>query len=321
MSKIEVGKIETSIGKITNSVGISHKYYYTGKKVIKYLTFSYLAYNAVDDVVECLASGVTEVSGKVTGPISPKLFNYKKSEWYFDYDQEVEWKSLWINPTVSRVVVTKIHIQYMDNTEEVIDGKDIVSMDDKNSAYYRNVKIPKKEVIKENQKAYERDQTKEEKKKRAEEEKKKKELRIIHISLNFTHCPSLTLTPKEEDVIGYCTSAFGEFRNDEDALLRIFDRVLNDTIGIFNSENIYVSMTGHIIGDCIEKEYSSNEVFMKKAVLFWKRSVAFRQEYQHFSRDEAKKRKLYVKKYSEKIRKYEPDYIAPKKAGCISSHR
>lgn len=130
MSTIEVGKILPVTSQL-DSVDVWHQYYNASEKEIKYVTFSYVPYNSVDDVVACNASGKTEVSGRLTGPIPPK------------HDSRVEWKGLWFNPTIRKVVVTKIHVQFMDNTEEVIEGKDVLTIDNQNSRYYRDITLVK----------------------------------------------------------------------------------------------------------------------------------------------------------------------------------
>ena len=70
------------------------------------------------------------------------------------------------------MVLTKIHVQYMDNTEEMIDGKDIVFMDDKNSAYYNEVALPEQKARAEREKKAAEE--------RAEREKKAAEQKIIN---------------------------------------------------------------------------------------------------------------------------------------------
>ena len=126
MSVIEVGKIRI-IRNSVNGVEVFHDYYNAGEKEIKYVIFTYVPYNSVKDVVTCTVSGKTEASGELTGPISPKTKSY------------VSWKSMWYNPTVISAVITQIRIKYMDNTEETVDGKDVLFMEDKNSVYYCKV--------------------------------------------------------------------------------------------------------------------------------------------------------------------------------------
>ena len=99
MSTIEVGQIFKKIKEHTGGVDISHQYYNAGEKEIKYITFSYLAYNRVNDIVVCTVNKVAEVCGKETGPIKAKTRN------------SVGFCNMWWNPTVHEVVISKIHRQ------------------------------------------------------------------------------------------------------------------------------------------------------------------------------------------------------------------
>ena len=146
MSNIEVGIVRITC--TANSATVSHDQYNASGKEIKYITFSYVPYNAVNDTVTCTASGKCEARGEVTGPISPK------------YKGSIKWERMWFNPTVTKAVITQIHIQYMDNTEEVIEGKDLMSMNDPQSEYYKKEEERKK---------------REEERKKREEERRKKE--------------------------------------------------------------------------------------------------------------------------------------------------
>lgn len=104
-------------------VGVEHKIFNASDKTIKYLTFTYQAYNRVGDAVVSQTSGRSIASGKLTGPIEPKK------------QINVRWEALWYNPTISKVVLKKIVIQYMDNSEETVEGDQILSMSDENSEY------------------------------------------------------------------------------------------------------------------------------------------------------------------------------------------
>ena len=146
-SSVEIGYIVPSRNS-ADGVKIMHFYYNASGKEIKYITFSYAPFNSVGDLVGCRISNKVEVSGRLTGPISENTYSY------------VEWENMWYNATVSKVVLTKLHIEYMDGTEEYIDGKDVVDTDSEDSQYYINEKKPKEE----------------EDKKRAEEQARKEEL-------------------------------------------------------------------------------------------------------------------------------------------------
>ncbi len=267
MSTIEVGRILPTTEKITKSVDVFHEYYNAGEKEIKYITFSYLPYNSVNDVVACTASEKTEVSGRLTGPIPPKHKSY------------VKWENLWFNPTVATVVLTKIHVQFMDNSEELIDGKDVVYMHDQKSVYYNEVTIPA--------------QKKEEERKKIEAERK----RIEDAS------KELSKSGSKAEAISTCSSIFSKFK-DEETLLKVLDGARP------------CCAMGYCLGDYIEKEYSTNEELMKKAVSYWKHSIEFQQKY--YNTPAAKEHAGYPEKYAAKIKKYEPAYVIPKKAGCVS---
>lgn len=240
MSTIEVGKILTTIGP-ADAVKVFHEYYNAGEKEIKYITFSYVPYNSVNDVVACTASGKTEVSGKLTGPIPSK------------HKSHVTWENMWFNPTVTKAILTKMHIEFMDGTEEVIEREAII---------------------------------------KAEEE------RIV------IEKARKKMSSDSEKVIA---EVFEEFKTDEETLLKILDGVDSRII------------PGYHIGDYIEKNYPENEELMKKAVAIWKASLTNCQKY--YAIGDAAKKRLgldLAEVYAEKIKKYEPTYVMPPKAGCLS---
>ena len=273
MSTIEVGRILPKTEQITKSVDVFHEYYNAGEKEIKYITFNYLPYNSVNDVVACTASGKTEVSGRLTGPIPPK------------HKSHVKWESLWFNPTVATVVLTKIHIQYMDNTEEVIEGKDVISMENPNSTYYKA----------------EEKRRQEEEKRRQEEAKEQERLNSCVRKLSAYNDGDNAQT-----VGARIAEVFLELKDDEKTL---FKAVSKASVGVMN---------GYLIGDCIEKEYSSNKEFMKQAVSLWKKSIYNQKTYYGMYAKQVFACKGYPEKYAEKIRKYEPAYVMTKQAGCVT---
>ncbi len=240
MITIEVGTILTKTNS-ADGVEVTHNYYNAGEKEIKYITFTYLPYNSVNDVVASKIGGNTEAIGKLTGPILPEYYG------------SVTFENMWYNPTITKAVITNIHIQFMDNTEEVIDGKDILNIDDPKSLFYHNIT-------------------------RVNELRKR-------------------LVQNVEEV-------FVELKDDEEYLLRVLNGA---KVGI---------KSGYLIGDYIEKEYSSNEEFMKKAVSFWKSSIELQQKY--YNTRDARECWGLQEKYAAKIQKFEPAYVMPKKAGCVS---
>lgn len=259
-----MGVIECSEVRVSHNKGAAFddlwlEYYYIGEKSIKYLAFEFLAYNRVNDIVILdKTSKTTNARYQLTGPIQPKR------------QGRIEWNELWLNPDVSTIVISKIYIHYMDSTEEVINGKDIVNIYDSGSVYYREVIIPRRKE--------------EERRKRIEESRKKLSNDVESMS--------------EESI----SEILLEFKEDEEALLKILEAVR------VSGKN------GYLIGDYIEKEYSSNEKLMKNAVQFWKKNIELHQRFGAM----IKGRRMYVKKYAAKIRIYEPAYVTPKKETCLS---
>ena len=72
-------------------------------------------------------------------------------------------------------------------------------------------------------------------------------------------------------------------------------------------------LTLYQTGNAIEHNFSSNEEAMKMASEAWKEAVKLQQKFYAYKYNGSK-----VEDYVEKIRKVEPDYVVPKKAGCIS---
>ena len=142
MSTIEIGSIKIGHNGIKTSldgssyegwiddrpnsvggIGVKHDFYNASGQTIKYITFTYEAYNQVGDAVTCQTSGKIEAAGKLTGPMEP----------FEEYN--VEWDALWYNPTISKAAIKEVHIQFMDNSEETIPGEQLLSMWDANSEF------------------------------------------------------------------------------------------------------------------------------------------------------------------------------------------
>lgn len=121
-SSIELGYIVPKANSV-GGVSVSHMYFNASGKEMKYITFTYVPYNSVKDMVTCTVSKKSKASGRLTGPIEPKYYGV------------IEWDNLWYNPTVSHVLVDEVYIEYMDGTSETIDGKDILDTQDPNSSY------------------------------------------------------------------------------------------------------------------------------------------------------------------------------------------
>lgn len=83
-------------------------------KTIKYASFWFTPYNAVNDVVSCSVRGRSTDGVKYTGPLEDGAIHTGSY-----------WENAWYNSTISTVRLTKVFIQYMDGTEETIFSSDI----------------------------------------------------------------------------------------------------------------------------------------------------------------------------------------------------
>lgn len=174
-SSIEISKVSTKIN-FAKGVDVSLDYYNASGKEIKYLTFTFVPYNAVNDVVCCTISEESEKSGQITGPIKVGSVTIDEADAKYNYFHpesnllSAKWSALWYNNTVTSVKVIEINITYMDGSEETIAEEDIVYLNDENSTWTRDKKVAREEFDKLVEKYKEEEKIKEEK--RAEEDKK-----------------------------------------------------------------------------------------------------------------------------------------------------
>lgn len=95
--------------------GVKTYFYNASNKDIKYVTFTYVPYNQVNDSVTD-ERGESAVSKKVTGPIAADSLN------------TVIFDNIWKDGSISSVKVTEISVIFMDETTEVIDCKNITNI-------------------------------------------------------------------------------------------------------------------------------------------------------------------------------------------------
>ncbi len=124
-----------SMPNFVGGIGVKHDYFNATDKMIKYITFTYVAYNSVNDIIVCTTTGITEASVRITGPFSPY------SSYFVANDV------LWYNPTVDSVKIKSIDVEYSDGTNETIAGEDVVSMSNKESVYYQKIGKAKEEQL------------------------------------------------------------------------------------------------------------------------------------------------------------------------------
>ena len=116
MSAIEISTPYTRSPNSAGGVDVFHEIYNATEKEMKYITFTYLPYNSVGDLVACSIKKTSEAICKLTGPFAPGKSTY------------VDWKNVWYNSTIQKVKLKEVKIQYMDDTEEIIDGESLIDI-------------------------------------------------------------------------------------------------------------------------------------------------------------------------------------------------
>jgi len=95
-------------------VSISYSYQNLSNKVIKYISFYFIPYNAVHDSVTCRTTYKSENSVTATGPIQPNIWN-----------NGCLFQNAWYNNTIIDVKVSKVEIEYMDGSMVTASGAGI----------------------------------------------------------------------------------------------------------------------------------------------------------------------------------------------------
>ena len=102
-------------GRANSAGGVSVKYGYCNQsqKTIKYLHLTFKFYNRVNDVVKSVIGNYSSLTADSTGPIEPNISKkgYCENGIY--------------NSTAARAELVKAKIEYMDGTEEVLNGSEI----------------------------------------------------------------------------------------------------------------------------------------------------------------------------------------------------
>lgn len=106
-------KVWTNYPNSAGGVDVKGTVRNTGSKTIKYITIRFIPYNQVGDAVGCSIKNVSEYGLQITGPINPNAGHFFWGE------------NMWYNHSIRTVKVSRAEIQYMDGTEEVIQGSDI----------------------------------------------------------------------------------------------------------------------------------------------------------------------------------------------------
>lgn len=88
-------------------------------------------------------------------------------------------------------------------------------------------------------------------------------------------------------------------------------RVLSNSTISKTCENGVIGL--YELGDCVAKTFEGDDEAMKIAAIAWKEGVTLQQKWHAY-----KYNGKTAEEYAEKIKKVEPSYEMPKKAGCIS---
>ena len=95
-------------------VGVRFAIKNTGTKTIKYIDFIFVPYNRVGDVVACEISRKVNYILQFTGPLAPGYWSGNKYK-----------NNVWYNNSISQVKILRVLIQYMDGSEETVEGSDL----------------------------------------------------------------------------------------------------------------------------------------------------------------------------------------------------
>ena len=109
---IRVTKLQVSRPNSAGGVSLYIGFKNMSDKIIKYLTFEVVPYNAVGDIVYCDIRDYANFRGQATGP-------YAKGEGLAGNNSGY-WDCAWYNYSITDVELESIYIQYMDGTSIVL---------------------------------------------------------------------------------------------------------------------------------------------------------------------------------------------------------
>lgn len=95
-------------------VGVKFSFKNDTEKTVKYASFTFLPFNAVQDVVSCNTKGNTRFTIRYTGPLNPGAVH-----------RGCYCENCWYNNTITAVALVEIQVEYMDGSSETLTGTDI----------------------------------------------------------------------------------------------------------------------------------------------------------------------------------------------------
>jgi len=105
------------ISEYTEGTGFRITFYNPTKKPIRYVTITYVGYNAVNDPVKDYRTPSGKLTLKGIGPIEPGTQAIYSEEY------------AWMTDVVETVKLTGITVEYMDRTKKVIKNPKVVTLD------------------------------------------------------------------------------------------------------------------------------------------------------------------------------------------------
>lgn len=114
---IRVTKLQVSSPNSAGGVSLYIGFRNMSDRVIKYITFEVVPYNAVGDIAYCEIRHYSNFRGRDTGP-------YEKGEGLLGNNSGY-WDCAWYNYDITDVKLISIDIEYMDGTRESLSGDDI----------------------------------------------------------------------------------------------------------------------------------------------------------------------------------------------------
>ena len=88
------------------------------KKIIKYICFTFIGYNAVDDIIIDSKSKSKSITRQGVGPIEPDA----SASYRFEY--------VWFTDLVQTAIISQIKVQYMDGTIKIITNPKSIMMNE-----------------------------------------------------------------------------------------------------------------------------------------------------------------------------------------------
>lgn len=105
-SAIRVSRVRTSRPNSAGGVDLYISWKNLSDKVIKYAYFTVVPYNAVDDIMTCDIRRYSDFTGQETGPFYKGQGNTGSTYW----------ENAWYNYTITKAILKKVEIKYMDGT-------------------------------------------------------------------------------------------------------------------------------------------------------------------------------------------------------------